>query len=138
LLDSGATGLAAGAQAGPYVLTGADVVTGMSIGDIIELNMGYTGIGAVTANNIATAGLQTTTFTANSYNLIRGSWAADTTIGAGTFVVNAVGNDTLFVYDADVTTGAQSFQSIVLVGTAATLAGTASILSAGIIDIALS
>lgn len=101
-------------------ITGADVVTGMAVGDVIRVTgLGYTNVGA-NAGSVLLAAADTNLgngIVDNTFALIRGSWAASTTTGSGTFIADAAGLDTLFVIDAAEATNAQSFEAVVLVGT---------------------
>ncbi|MCK6411340.1 MAG: hypothetical protein L6Q55_02815 [Azonexus sp.] len=131
--------LATGNTSATVELTGADVVTGMAAGDIIDVEgLGYTLVGANAANTLLAAGNTSLTdgLVDNTFELVRGSWVAGTTTGSGTFIQSATGNDTLFVIDADQTTGGQSYEAVVLVGVGATLSGTATTVANTIITLA--
>ncbi len=110
-------------------LTGADVVTGMAAGDIVRVTgLGYTGVGANANNTLLAAGDADLTngIVDNTFAVIRGSWIAGTTTGSGSFIQSAAGADTLVVVDANQATAGQSYEAIVLVGTA-NVSGTASL-----------
>jgi Ca2+-binding RTX toxin-like protein len=132
------TTLATGNTSTTVTITGADVVTGMAAGDIIDVEgLGLASVGA-NANNtlLAAADLDLTNgIVDNTFALIRGSWIAGTTTGSGTFIQNAAGADTLFVVDADQATAGQSYEAVVLVGVAG-ITGTASTVANTIVTLA--
>ena len=109
--------------AGAISLTGVDIVTGMGNGDTIQLSgLGYATAGGAAGATQFVATFSTSTLAENSGVVLRGSWAAGTTVGSGTFIANAVGADTLFIVDANQATNTSSYEAIVLVGTVATAA----------------
>ena len=120
-------------------LTGADVVTGMGAGDIIQVNgLGYTAVGNNAANTLLAAANTSLTdgLVDNTVELVRGNWIADTTTGSGTFIQSSTGSDTLFVIDAAGATNAQSYEAIVLIGVTG-LAGTATAPGGGAVIVTL-
>jgi Ca2+-binding RTX toxin-like protein len=122
------TTLATGNTSTTVTITGADVVTGMAAGDIINVTgLGYTGVGANANNTLFDAAdLDLTNgIVDNTFAVIRGSWIAGATTGSGTFIQSAAGADSLFVIDANQTTAGQSYEAVVLVGVAG-ITGTAS------------
>jgi len=112
-----ATGATAAGAVTSLALTGADVITGMGTSDVISFTAtGYTGVGNAATGIFQTALLTTATLTENTGNAIRGSWAADTTTGSGTFIVNSSGADTLLIWDANDVAATYAAQAVVLVG----------------------
>jgi Ca2+-binding RTX toxin-like protein len=126
------------ATANTIDLTGADVVTGMAAGDIIDLEgLGLATVGVNADNQLLGAADvdMTDGLVDNTFALIRGSWIAGTTTGSGTFIQNIAGTDTLFLVDANQLTAGQSYEAVVLVGTAG-VTGTATTVANTIVTLA--
>jgi len=108
-------------------ITGADVITGMGVGDLITFSSSsgtaFTGVGAAGAGVHVTAAITTATTAANTTNLMRGSWVADTTTGSGTFIFNAAGADMMVVIDTDSAAAVEAFKSVILVGVGGVITG---------------
>ena len=122
---AGATGgdtgvFALGSGATNSISTAAiDVVTGMGVGDVVQLTTSYTGnagaaagliANGITGNTVATTG--GITLTDNTLHVIRGTYDSD----ADTFVGSATGTDSIFAFDSDATVGTTAYEAIVLVG----------------------
>lgn len=96
-------------------VTGADVVTGAKAGDALVFLSGYTTGVAATASStglLDTLGTAAAVTADNSMSLIKGVYNST----AKSFYADAAGVDSLVVYDANTSTTAQEWQSIVLVG----------------------
>ena len=138
-----------GATAGAITVlavTGADVITGMAAGDKLRFAdtggaHAFTAVHATTAADgvFITAALTTATTAANTANLIRGSWVEGTTTGAGTFVVDTAGSDTLYVADLDGgnSTGEIDLEAVVLVGTSGVTGNHAFVAGGSMIELTL-
>lgn len=100
---------------GAINVAAADIISGMGAGDLLTLGTAFSYTAASAATNTG-ATLNTTVSTsalvANGVTLLRGDYNAAT----GTFTGNATGTSSLLVYDADQTTGATSYEAVVLVG----------------------
>lgn len=119
---AGATGGDSGVFAAPATNTistaAFDVITGMGVGDTIQLNSAsYTGnaggLAGLIANGVAVANTLVGLAVAdNSIMQVRGTYDATT----NTFVGSATGADTMMVLDTDATVGTTAYEGVVLVG----------------------
>jgi hypothetical protein len=116
--DTGVFALGSGAT-NSISTTAMDVVTGMGVGDIIQLTTNYDGdagaAGGLIAAGIAGNTVATTdgiTLTDNALHIIRGTYDSV----ADTFVGSATGTDSIFAFDSDATVGTTAYEAIVLVG----------------------
>jgi len=115
--SNGDSAVHATAAANTITTVGRDIITGMATGDRIQLLAGaYAGNAAaalgLVANGTAANTLDTTAGVDNGIVLVRGTYSS----AANTFVGGAGGADSYLIYDANATTGASVFESIVLVG----------------------
>jgi hypothetical protein len=106
-------------------LTGADVITGVNAGDIINLNgLGYLTDHATIEGATVLVDLATTDVSfddglePNGYALVRGDYVQSGTVsGTGTFIESTGGADTILLIDADnATTTNVSYEATVLIG----------------------
>lgn len=102
---TGASGTYAAPVTNTISTTNFDVVTGLGVGDRIDLT---DVVRAITASNT----LVGTAPTDNAAVAIRGTYDGT----ANTFVGSATGTDTLFTYDTNVTVATVALEAIVLVG----------------------
>jgi len=117
--DTGTFGL--GALATNSVSTTAmDVVTGTTVGDIIQLAAGcYSGAAGapagllangVAGNTDATTG--SSTLNDHALHVVRGTYD----LSADTFVGSVIGTDSHLGFDSDATVDTQAYEAVVLVG----------------------
>lgn len=108
---------------GTTVLTGADIITGMGVGDTITLFAAatVTGATAISTSLLASAG------TTDTIALVKGSYNA----GTGIFTASTTGADTLAQWDSNGTTAGGTIESVVLLG----YAGTASSVGANLLTL---
>jgi len=100
-----------------WTVTGVDVITGLSIGDTLDLF----GTAAPVSKALDGAGTLTVTSAATgNYGVARGTFTAGTTAGSGSFAYSATGADWLVLYDDDGTGAGVSIDAVVLIGTATT------------------
>ena len=103
---------------GVTALTGIDKVSGLQIGDTINLVALSANFAGAAATTIAgAAGIVV--------SLVRGNFATATNI----FTTSATGTDTLMVYDVDAATAATVVEAIALIGVVATGTAAAGILT---------
>jgi len=124
--DSAVTSLATGNSSATVSITSADVLTGFSTGDIINVNgLGYTSTGTAATNTLVTAADTSITngIADNTHAVIRGSWIAGSTTGSGTFIQATSGADVMFLIDEDNATSGQSYGAIILSGQGGTVTG---------------
>ena len=127
--DSDATAMTVASQTASVPITGADVLTGMAAGDIVNINgYGYTAAGSSANNTVLAAGETNYVdgIVDNTFGLSRGDFVqSGTTAGTGTFIYSTGGADTLFYIDTNQAVSGQTFEAVVLVGVTG-LAGIAS------------